>query len=120
VPFVYVLQVPELGISPNSCIDRPLMLTQGHPGCRVTRATYLDRMEDYRKVVDRVARRESDFTVVDPLPVFCDGLECRGMLQGQLMYADDNHLSLVGANRLAPLIFDKFYDRGLGANNQKP
>ncbi len=120
VPFVYVLQVPELGISPNACIDRPLMLTQRHPGCRVTQATYLDRMEDYRKVVDRVARHESDFTVVDPLPVFCDGLECRGMLQGQLMYADDNHLSLVGANRLAPLIFDKFYDRGLGANNQKP
>jgi peptidoglycan/LPS O-acetylase OafA/YrhL len=120
VPFVYVLQVPELGISPNACIDRPLILTKKHPGCTVTQATYLERMGEYRKVVDRVAHQESEFTVVDPLPLFCDGPQCRGMLQGQLLYADDNHLSLVGATRLATPIFDKLHDLGLGSKSQKP
>jgi peptidoglycan/LPS O-acetylase OafA/YrhL len=118
IPIVYVLQVPELGVSPNTCIERPLTLSGRHPGCVVTQATYLERMKTYRLGVARVAKNKKSFAVADPMSVFCDGTECRGLWEGRLMYADDNHLSLMGAARLAPLVFERLHEVGFRENTQ--
>lgn len=120
VPLVYLLQVPELGVPAHNCIDRPLTVTGRHPGCVVARSVYEDRMRVYRQRVARVAARMPALGVVDPLPVFCDAAQCTGMSEGRLLYADDNHVSLVGAGKLAPLVFEKLRGLGLTQNPRTP
>jgi peptidoglycan/LPS O-acetylase OafA/YrhL len=120
VPLVYLLQVPELGVPAYNCIDRPLTVTGRHPGCVVARSVYEDRMRVYRQRVARVAAQAPALGVVDPLPVFCDAAQCAGMRDGRLLYADDNHVSLVGAGKLAPLIFDAWQTRGLTSRARTP
>ncbi|WP_291516636.1 acyltransferase family protein [Acidovorax sp.] len=113
VPLVYLLQVPELGVPAHNCIDRPLTVTGRHSGCVVARSVYDDRMRLYRQHVARVAAQVPALGVVDPLPVFCDAAQCAGIRDGRLLYADDNHISLVGAGKLAPLVFDELQTQGL-------
>lgn len=42
--------------------------------------------------------------VIYPAPGFCDLAPCSGYLDNELLYADDNHLSVTGSVRLAPSI----------------
>ena len=58
--------------------------------------------------------------MVDPLPVFCDDVQCAGVRDGRLLYADDNHVSLVGADKLAPLVFETLQSRGLPQSARTP
>ncbi len=113
IPLVYLLQVPELGVPVQNCIDRPLTVSGRHPGCVVARSVYEDRMRVYRQRVIQVAAQVPALGVVDPLPLFCDGAECTGMRDGRLLYADDNHVSPAGAGKLASLIFENLQGRGL-------
>lgn len=120
IPIVYLLQVPELGVSAQNCIDRPLTVTGRHLGCVVARSVHDDRMRVYRQMVAKVAAQVPALGVVDPLPVFCDAVECSGMRNGRLLYADDNHVSLVGAGVLAPLIFSSLQSQGFTQNVPTP
>lgn len=120
VPLVYLLQVPELGVPAHNCINRPLTVTGRPPGCMVAQSAYEDRMRVYRQRVARVAAQMPALSVIDPLPVFCDGTRCAGMREGSLLYADDNHVSLVGAAKLAPLVFEKLQDMGLTRRARTP
>ncbi len=120
IPLVYLLQVPELGVPANNCVDRPLTLTGLHPGCVVARSVYEARMLVYRQLVARVAAQAPALGVVDPLPVFCDSVRCVGMRDDRLLYADDNHVSLIGASQVAPLIFQKWQKLGLAQKAETP
>ena len=120
VPLVYLLQVPELGVPAYNCIDRPLTVMGRHPGCVVERSVYENRMRVYRQRVARVAAHTPALSVVDPLPVFCDDVQCAGVRDGRLLYADDNHVSLVGADKLAPLVFETLQSRGLPQSARTP
>ena len=100
----YVLQVPELGVPAQNCVLRPLTVTENKTGCSVDRAVYQERMRPYRALVANLHLDSEFFRVVDPGPVFCDSSRCSGASDGHLLYADDNHLSVLGSKKLAPII----------------
>lgn len=113
VPVVYVLQVPELGVPASKCITRPLVIMKGAIGCSVTQNTYLERMKGYRHLVGNINNRNRYLGIVDPTPVFCDGVNCLGIIENKVLYADDNHLSPHGARLLTPLVFEVLGSLGL-------
>jgi hypothetical protein len=99
----YFLQVPELGVPAKDCLGRPLTLTSKE-GCTVNIDRYRDRMSRYRAMVSRQAAKATFLRVIDPEPVFCRNTGCSGFIDNQLMYADDNHLSVAGSVRVAPIV----------------
>ncbi len=105
----YVLQVPELGVPAQNCVIRPLTVTDNKTGCSVDRMVYQDRMRPYRALVENLHLNSEFFRVVDPGPVFCDFSRCSGVSDGQLLYADDNHLSVLGSKKLAPIILQALF-----------
>lgn len=113
VPLVYLLQVPELGVPANDCIARPLALPGSRHGCTIDQSVYQERMQVYRTIVSKIKQRHEYLGIVDPAPVFCSGVSCTGVVKGEVMYADDNHISPAGARALAPLIFLKLKEHGL-------
>ncbi|NML95574.1 acyltransferase family protein [Novosphingobium olei] len=59
----------------------------------------------------RDASRRCGLRLLDPAPLLCRGGQCLGSLQGRAFYRDTEHLSVVGARRLAPLAA-QVLDRG--------
>jgi hypothetical protein len=41
---------------------------------------------------------------VDPMDTFCDRQYCYARIDGDYLYADNNHLSDAGARRLGPVL----------------
>ena len=102
----YLLQVPELGVPARDCLGRPLRLVDTADGCLVKYEDYQVRMHPYRELIARLHSALPYLHIVDAESVFCDAKNCSGSRGGELLYADDNHLSVVGSQRLAPLILD--------------
>lgn len=100
----YMLQVPELGVSVRDCLGRPLTLSQRSDGCTVPYDTYQRRMHPYRAQMAALAERAPYLHIIDGEPALCNTVGCSGFIDKHLMYADDNHLSVAGSRRIAPLI----------------
>jgi hypothetical protein len=103
---VLVLPVPSLDFSPRKCVPlRPVdeWLPAPAPGdCDMARTRVDARQAASRALVRRVARElhDPDLHVVDPVEALCDERFCHAVIDGQLMYRDDNHLTMEGARHV--------------------
>ncbi|MCP5282491.1 MAG: acyltransferase [Rhodoferax sp.] len=103
----YVLQVPELGVPAKDCLGRPLTLGARGNLCSVRYDVYQQRMQAYRSLMQTLASHHPYLHLIDLEPVFCNRSYCGGMHGQQLLYADDNHLSVSGSQAVAPLILQQ-------------
>jgi hypothetical protein len=100
----YLLQVPELGVPAQNCVGRPLTLSLEASNCTVKYEDYQSRMQPYRAQVLSLAERVPYLRIIDTEQVFCSASGCAGFIDDQLLYADNNHLSVAGSRRVAPSI----------------
>jgi peptidoglycan/LPS O-acetylase OafA/YrhL len=97
---VFVVDVPELGFDPRSCLDyRPLsFLRHLRSPCAVPRAEVDARTAAYKDALSAIRREIPQVEVFDPTPLLCDATSCWALRNGRLLYRDDDHLSDVGAD----------------------
>jgi len=74
----------------------------------VSRADYLSMRKGYQAILDMLAK-SPNVSLIDPIDVYCGSRDCPGILNGEILYRDDNHLSVTGAYRITPL-FEKFWN----------
>ncbi|OLP05024.1 acyltransferase family protein [Rhodoferax antarcticus] len=101
---VFVLDVPELGFDPRSCVDiRPLRLTtrQIRQPCAVSRKDFDARNHEYREIVFSVLRDYPTVKIFDAAAELCDDKWCWAMKDGNMLYRDDDHLSVQGSEYIA-------------------
>lgn len=98
----FVIDVPELGIDPRTCIPgRPLMFAPPFVSpCTVLRTAVDQRQAEYRRIVKSLSEEHPRMKVFDPLPLFCDATLCHGKDDAHLLYYDNNHLSVYGSQRV--------------------
>lgn len=108
---IFVLDNPELGFDPHECPGvRPLRFfnTFASHGCSVPRPVFEERNRVYRNLVFDAARPYPNVQIFDAAAGLCDQTRCHAMIDGVLMYRDDDHLSLAGsayqAKKLVSLI----------------
>lgn len=100
-----ILQVPELPFHPAECVKRPFSVSgKIRTPCAVPRAAADAQQAAYRRVVEDVRKDVPGLKVFDPWAQLCDSSWCYAMIDNDLLYADDNHLSREGAMFFA----DKF------------
>ncbi|MBK6489038.1 MAG: acyltransferase [Gemmatimonadetes bacterium] len=98
---ILVHDVPELNFRPRDCVvGRPLGLRAPIAPCSIARATVDERNADYRATLGALAATLPGAHLFDAVPVFCDQHSCAAMEGDALLYADDNHMSLRGSERL--------------------
>jgi peptidoglycan/LPS O-acetylase OafA/YrhL len=88
---VVVAENPELGFSPQTCMPRPFRVDTGR--CTLDKTTVEARQHDYLQGLSQL----TNATVVQTLAAFCPGSTCLVSDRGQLLYADDDHLSVAGS-----------------------
>jgi len=95
----FVIDVPELGIDPHTCIPgRPLTFTPPMVSpCTILRTLVDQRQAEYRRIVKSLMGEHPRMKVFDPLPLFCDEILCRGKDDAHLLYYDTNHLTVYGS-----------------------
>lgn len=95
IHFYYMIENPELGFSPENCMERPLGILPST--CRIAYSKYLKRAGEYREKVYRLIQRYPSVTLLDPKDLYCDGSYCYPVKNGKMLYADDDHQSLDGS-----------------------
>jgi len=93
--FYYLLENPELGFSPKSCMRRPFDVFPSE--CKISYGAYLTRAGEYRSKVKKMSRKYPNITILDPKDLYCDNLYCYAIKDGKMLYADDDHHSIDGS-----------------------
>jgi Predicted acyltransferases len=108
---VFVIDNPELGFTVQECVDmRPVRLGERkklRQPCSVSWGDYESRSRVYRQIVTEETSRFSDVVLVDAAELLCDSEECSVMRNGEILYTDDDHLSVKGGR----LIVDEIMRR---------
>jgi len=73
--------------------------------------------ERERNAFMRALVAELPVRVIDPANALCDAQRCLAVAHGKPLYFDDNHLSIYGAARLAPLMAQIFSKRPVEAGS---
>jgi peptidoglycan/LPS O-acetylase OafA/YrhL len=101
-----ILQVPELRFNLTQCFTRPFSFEKRiRTPCAVPRDSVTVRQAGFRRAVQQVQQQIPSLHVFDPLPYLCDERWCYAILDNELLYVDDNHLSREGSLFFA----DKFH-----------
>jgi peptidoglycan/LPS O-acetylase OafA/YrhL len=101
---VIVADWPELGFDPRVCLNvRPVQFSSRKPSeCAVSRSAVEARNRDYKTLLGSLERRHADVKVFDPWPFLCDNIACHAIRDGELLYQDNNHLSVQGSMLVGP------------------
>ncbi|MDR9750930.1 acyltransferase family protein [Pseudomonas sp. SZMC_28357] len=99
-----VKEAPLQTFSPPYRLSRLAMLNRPTSAEGLALSEHLKRQAFISQLFNQLAA-DANVRVVDPAPQLCDaqGL-CRVELDGHSLYTDDNHLSEVGARRVAPVL----------------
>jgi hypothetical protein len=102
---IVILPNRRMSFDPASCLDslRPVHADHGRPACAVPeddenarhRAAYVER-------VRAITRGFPNVTLFDASAPLCDKGLCYAMRDGHMLYRDDLHVSLEGADVVAP------------------
>ncbi len=108
IKLYYLLENPELGFNVKNCLSRPFGIFPKE--CKVAYSAYIARQNGYRQTIASMAERYPGVTILDPEPLFCDGKFCDAVIDGKMLYADDDHLSVEGAIKQAQMFRNRITD----------
>ncbi len=95
IEVIYVTENPELKYNARSCLPRPLN-TEVTQKCEQNLTSVLERQQEYR---DRLIELK-DVLILDSNKAFCRESDNKCFAfndKNQLLYADDDHLSVIGS-----------------------
>lgn len=92
---IFVVDTPELGFQPLSCLVRPARSAR-YP-CAVEKSVFDKRNARYLSSIKAVLLHFPTVQVFYPSQYLCDSEYCWAMRDGNLLYGDDDHLSVYGS-----------------------
>lgn len=106
---VIVKDNPELPFIPQSCIVRPVNISQTGNKCSFDKNIYSNNIahRTYNNIVDKVIKDYPNVTSVDLSTLFCDKDKCYISKNGHILYSDIGHLNKYGSRYVAPIIAEK-------------
>ncbi len=108
---IFLYQIPELTFDPLKCssFSPPFGLTMNQMSnpvtnlnCVMPRELVNQRQKEYRTIMREIIKElnyKKLFTY-DPLDLLCDEKQCNVVYKNELLYRDNNHLSVYGSNLL--------------------
>jgi hypothetical protein len=98
---VFVVDPPELGFNPKSCIKRPFSISKKDiHDCTINKELVDARQKEYRELIVQMKERIPSLLIYDPTPAFCDEKKCYAKDVNNILYVDGDHLSEHGAKLL--------------------
>ncbi len=97
---IFVLDNPELGFNVRTCLsNRAYILDAPSKGvCSIEYQSFVARNSSYRKIVQKVLNDYPMVNSIDLAEPLCDSNHCYAIKSQKLLYRDDDHLSVQGAD----------------------
>lgn len=95
IEFYYLIDNPELGFSPKSCMLRPFDLFPIK--CTLSLERYLNRSGEYIEFINELSKKYKDVNILNPRNIYCDDKFCYAVKNNKMLYSDDNHHSIDGS-----------------------
>jgi hypothetical protein len=107
---IFLIDNPELGFNPLNCVTkRRIYPNKTLKGCKPkTPKEVLEWQSHYRYLVNKISEKNTSLIIFDPIDIFCSSIECRYKTPSNLLYFDDNHLSVSGSEILMNKLLNKF------------
>jgi hypothetical protein len=94
---IFMDDVPTLSFDPRSCIKRAGVASSATTlPCAIPRGHWDADTADYRSLLREFAKEFPQVEWFESWRATCDDMYCHAMMDGRLMYRDDNHLSYGG------------------------
>ncbi|RNF30691.1 lipoprotein [Massilia aurea] len=94
---IFISDVPTIGFDPRACIKRAGVASSATRfPCSITREEWDTQIAQHKEVLAGLAQEFPQVEWFDASEALCDERECHAMIDGRLMYRDNNHLSLDG------------------------
>jgi len=94
---IFMNDVPILGFDPRSCIKRAGVASSAtRLPCAITREEWDTQIAQHNQVLARFAKEFPQIEWFDASRALCDERYCHAMIDGRLMYRDQDHLSYEG------------------------
>jgi len=100
----FMLDIPEMGFPTRQCTDiRPFRFSpiSLRTPCAIPRSTVDERNRTYREITLSVLSDFPQVRILDGTKYLCDTEYCYATKDGELLYRDDNHLSVQGSRYVA-------------------
>lgn len=91
----YVIENPTLPFFPGECLARPFAIST--KDCSQGAARVLQQQKHYREMLQGIPNLQ----LIDTVDAFCPNGTCLTSVDGRILYADQNHLSVWGSEFLA-------------------
>ena len=109
-PLLFVLEVPRYPFFPKKELIMEWAGYRLRPLPVKTLAAHRIEQEETRSIILQVSAQYPSARIADPANILCDGGTCVWHEGWQLLYKDDDHLSVHGAERLQPLVMEFLKD----------
>lgn len=94
---IFMNDVPALDFDPRSCMKRAGVASSAtRVPCAITRSEWDRQLAQHKEIVKGFAKEFPQIEWFDSTELFCDKNYCHAMLDGRLVYRDNNHLSYEG------------------------
>jgi hypothetical protein len=98
---VVIGPIPEVGRHVPDCLVRRAMPFGAPSDCGVSAVEVLARERFATSEIERLSREVPSIRTFFPAEVLCERGRCRSVLNGEVLYLDDDHLTSAGARLLA-------------------
>lgn len=117
-PLLLVLEVPRYPFFPKKELIMEWAGYRLRPLPVKTLADHRMEQKETRSLILQASAQYPSARIADPANVLCDGGTCIWHEGWQLLYKDDDHLSVHGAERLQPLVMEFLQDAGASRHTQ--
>jgi hypothetical protein len=112
---VFLYDNPELDFDPKSCarlahFSLPIAIATE---CAVSLVVHEQRRKKYVDVTEAVLHRFPSVVAIDLSKRFCDAIACRAVVDGVILYRDNDHLNMQGAEYAGEWLRDILISSGL-------
>lgn len=101
VRLVFTGPTPQFGLPATQCVPE-WFRTDRKEGCRVAVRSVLEEKAGVLGVLQEIRSKSGNGHLWDPTAKLCDGAYCSASKGGRLLFRDQDHLAIHGAESLAP------------------
>lgn len=97
VHFIFLAPIPEMKVPTFKCL-----INNQKNECRISQSINLAYREMFMAELKKLALIHQNFKIWDPFYLICPKGECRNIIGNNIIFRDDDHLSIEMAKSLAP------------------
>lgn len=112
--------IPAYPFVPEKCDGKRWLSTREPPGCSLDRALIDGQYQAFMPDLHRLVEKDPRIRLLEISKHLCDEKACSMILDGRLVYRDDNHLNIIGSKYIGEKLVKEMSEPAIRAAKYPP